>query len=123
MGNREVCGFFSQISDNCKSILVIASCQKQETSNYMGQISPFIEYVLDYFDLCLEENKKNAGKHVTSYCQLFDTPAKLYRYLEQRGKMPHPVTEVVLSDFGDLTQNVNLASKKGVDHFVLCPLH
>ena len=48
----------------------------KDGSYFIDRNGKYFEYVLDYFDFCLEENKKNAGKHLTSYCQLFDTPIK-----------------------------------------------
>eukprot|EP01084_Bolivina_argentea_P075826 137426_1 len=119
-------GLMSQISDNKHSALVIASCEKQETSNYTGQISPFIEYALDYLGSCVEEIKTASKTPVTSFCQLYDTPMKLYKYIEKRCNMPHPDSGIVWSDLanlGDMTQNVNLASQRGTDQFVLCPLY
>eukprot|EP01083_Nonionella_stella_P085676 237628_1 len=114
-------GILSEVSYNSHSALVISSCQKEEESSAFPGLSPFIEFVLDFLKESAQSIKRDS-EPITSYEQLPDTPIKLYQYIHKRGNMPHPLNEtaVILSD---LAQNVTLASKRGTQQFVLCPLY
>ena len=108
----------NEISCNTHSALVISACMTHERSLYLGDTSPFIEYVLEFFKRCKQNISKDAERSITSSLQPLDSPLKLYEFIQQNGREPHPETGIMLSVF---EQNVNVASKRGCDQFALFP--